>query len=164
MSAPRLRILLDAHVWIDFFVPGRSGSATAIRLVRDAIEANAELFYSSRVLTDLFYEIRRDAAEWVRASSGDMPKQAARLCHDYAWGCIEDLHELASAIGSDDADVQTALKYRSLSEDLEDNLTMAAARRADIDYLVTADRVLLNKATVATLAPQDMLTVLEAGL
>ena len=88
MSAPRLRILLDAHVWIDFFVPGRSGSATAIRLVRDAIEANAELFYSSRVLADLFYEIRRDAAEWVRASSGDMPKQAARLCHDYAWGCI----------------------------------------------------------------------------
>lgn len=164
MSAPQLKILLDSHVWIDFFVPGRSGSATATRLVRSAIEANAELLYSSRVLDDLFYEIRRDAAEWVRASSGDMPKSAARLCHDYAWGCIEDLNDIATAIGSDDADLQTALKLRSLSEDLDDNLMLAAAQRASVDYLVTADRVLLNKATVAALAPQDMLTVLQMGL
>jgi hypothetical protein len=33
-----------------------------------------------------------------------------------------------------------------------------------VDYLVTSDNVMLNKATVAALAPQDMLSVLEAGL
>lgn len=164
MGAANPRIMLDTTVWIDFFVPGRSGSATAMRLVRSAIEAGAELLYISGILSDLFYEVRRDAAEWVRASSGEVSRDAARLCHGYAWGCVEDLHELATAVGTEDADVRRALRYRSLSEDLEDNLVLAAARRADVDYLVTTDRVLLAKATVAALAPQDMLTVLEAGL
>ena len=164
MSTPKPQIMLDTNVWLDVFVPGRNGSATATRLVRDAVEANATLLYSARILTDLFYEIRRDAAEWVRASAGSVSKEAARLCHDYAWSCIEDLHQLAVAVGTDDADVWLSLKYRSLSEDLEDNLVLAAAQRAGVDYLVTSDRVLLSKATVAALAPQDMLTVLEAGL
>lgn len=164
MSASKAQIMLDTNVWLDVFVPGRAGSATATRLVRSAIEANATLLYSARILTDLFYEIRRDAAEWVRASEGSVPKDAARLCHDYAWSCIEDLHQIATAVATDDSDVWMALKYRTLSEDLDDNLMLTAAQRADVDYLVTSDRILLSKATVAALAPQDMLTVLEAGL
>ena len=120
MGAANPRIMLDTTVWIDFFVPGRSGSATAMRLVRSAIEAGAELLYVSGILSDLFYEVRRDAAEWVRASSGEVSRDAARLCHGYAWGCVEDLHELATAVGTEDADVHRALRYRSLSEDLEE--------------------------------------------
>ena len=77
---------------------------------------------------------------------------------------MEDLHELATAVATDDTDVLTALKFRSLSEDLGDNLVLVAAQRAGVDYLVTSDNVMLNKATVAALAPQDMLSVLEAGL
>lgn len=164
MAGRQTQILLDANVWLDFFVPGRLGSGTVSRLVRKAIEANALMLYPSYILEDLFYEIRRDAAEWVRASAGEVSREAARYCHEYAWGCIADLHELASAVPTDDADVWLALKYRSLSEDLEDNLVLAAAQRSAADYLVTTDRVLLNKATVAALAPQDMLTVLEAEL
>ncbi|MBP3893997.1 MAG: PIN domain-containing protein [Atopobiaceae bacterium] len=164
MSVKAPQIMLDTNVWLDVFVPGRAGSATATRLVRSAIEANATLLYSARIITELFYEIRRDAAEWVRASAGSVPKEAARLCHDYAWSCIEDLYQLAVAVGTDNADVQLALRYRTLSEDLDDNLMLTAAQRADVDYLVTSDRILLSKATVAALAPQDMLTVLETGL
>ena len=74
MSTPKPQIMLDTNVWLDVFVPGRNGSATATRLVRDAVEANATLLYSARILTDLFYEIRRDAAEWVRASAGSVSK------------------------------------------------------------------------------------------
>ena len=164
MSATRPQIICDTNVWLDFFLPGRSGSATVVRLVREAIQANAELLYSSRILVDLFYEIRRDAAEWVRGTMGEVTREAARQCHEYAWGCIEDLHELATAVPIDDSDVLQALKYRSLSEDLEDNLILVAAQRMGVDYLVTSDRVLLNKATIAALAPQDMLAVMEAGL
>ena len=164
MAGGQLRIMLDANVWLDFFIPGRASSATASRLIRSAVERNAELLYPSHIIEDLFYEIRRDAAEWTRASAGEVSREAARYCHDYAWGCMEDLHELATAVATDDTDVLTALKFRSLSEDLGDNLVLVAAQRAGVDYLVTSDNVMLNKATVAALAPQDMLSVLEAGL
>ena len=164
MSASQPRILLDDNVWPDFFVPGRYGSATVTRLVRSATGHGAQLLYPARAMADLFLEVRRDAAEWVRASEGEVSKEAARACHDYAWGCMEDLHELAEAVAVDDADVYAALKYRSLSEDLEDNFLLVAAQRAGVDFLVTSDRVLMGKATVVTLTPQDMLTVLESGL
>lgn len=164
MAGQQMQILLDVNVWLDFFVPGRMGSGTVARLVRTAIGANVQMLYPAHILEDLFFEIRRDAAEWVRASAGEVSREAARYCHEYAWGCVTDLHELASAVPTDDADIWLALKYRSLSEDLEDNLVLAAAQRVAVDYLVTTDRVLLNKATVAALAPQDMLTVLEAKL
>lgn len=162
--APQTQILLDANVWLDFFVPGRAGSAAVARLVRKAVETNAQMLYPAYILDDLFYEIRRDAAEWVRASAGEVSREAARYCHEYAWGCITDLRELASAVPTDDGDVWLAIKYRSLSEDLEDNLVLAAAQRSGATYLVTTDPVLLNKATIAALGPQDMLAVLEAGL
>ena len=146
MPGGQLRIMLDANVWLDFFIPGRASSATASRLIRGAVERNAELLYPSHIIEDLFYEIRRDAAEWTRAGAGEVSREAARYCHDYAWGCMEDLHELATAVATDD------------------NLVLVAAQRAGVDYLVTSDNVMLNKATVAALAPQDMLSVLEVGL
>ena len=164
MAGTQLRIMLDANAWLDFFIEGRVGSATASRLVRSAASRNAELFYPSHVIEDLFLEIRRDAVEWVRSSTGEVTRDAARIRHDYAWDCMEDLHELATAVATDDADVLAALRYRSLSENLEDNLVLVAAQRAGADYLVTTDQVLLSKATIAALTPQDMLTVLEAGL
>ena len=40
-------------------------------------------------------------------------------------------------------------------------MVLAAAERAKVDYLVTSDKQLIQKATVAALTPQDMLSVLE---
>ena len=164
MGTRQLAIMLDTSVWLDYFIQGRDGSATAVRLVREAVEHNARLLYPARIMSDLFLEIRRDAASWVRASTDEVSRETARACHDYAWGCMEDLHELAEAVETDEASVEMALRFRSLSEDLEDNFVLVAAQRAAVDYLVTCDRVLLAKATVPALGPQDMMAVLEARL
>lgn len=164
MSGQGIQILLDTGVWLDFFISGRAGSATAIRLVRDAVGRGVRLLYPARAVCDLFYEIRRDAANWVRSSASEVSRDDLRACQDYAWACLEDLREMADAVAVDDSDIWVALRYRTLSEDLEGNFVLAAAQRSGADYLVTTDRVLLAKATVAALAPQDMLKVLESGL
>lgn len=41
-------------------------------------------------------------------------------------------------------------------------MVLAAAQRAEADYLVTSDRALIQRATVAALAPGDMTAVLGA--
>jgi hypothetical protein len=51
---------------------------------------------------------------------------------------------------------------RGLNEDLEDNFVLAAFERAHVDYLVTSDCQLRQKATVPALAPKDMTALLEA--
>lgn len=62
----------------------------------------------------------------------------------------------------DEADLWLACRYRTLTWDLEDNVVLAAAQRAEADYLVTSDRALIQRATVAVLAPGDMTAVLGA--
>ena len=39
---------------------------------------------------------------------------------------------------------------------------MAAAERAEVDFIVTGDKTLIQKATVAAYTPQDALKYLEA--
>ena len=79
-----------------------------------------------------------------------------------AWSCIENMREQAIAIGADESDAWLACKYRPLSEDLEDNFVLAAAERAEVDFIVTGDKTLIQKATVAAYTPQDALKYLEA--
>lgn len=157
-------LLLDANVWLDFYIAGRAGFDVARRFMRSAIEHEAVLMYPTRILADVFYEIRRDAKKWFRADGITVTDVVGRACRDHAWDCVKDMNELAIAVGMDGSDVWLALKLQGLNADLEDNFVLAAAERARADYLVTSDRQLIQKATVAALTPQDMCAVLEAGI
>ena len=46
--------------------------------------------------------------------------------------------------------------------DLEDNLVRAAAKRANVDLVVTWDKGMLAKAVVPTVTPTDALAVMDA--
>jgi predicted nucleic acid-binding protein len=64
----------------------------------------------------------------------------------------------------DEADMWLARKYRAVHEDLEDNFVLAAADRAQVDYLVSSDVRLLRKARVPAVAPAELLRILEASI
>ena len=74
---------------------------------------------------------------------------------------MDTLRDGATAVGADESDAWLACKYRKINWDLEDNMVLAAAKRAGADYLVTNDRVLISKANVAALRPADMTALLE---
>lgn len=153
-------LLLDTNVWIDAFVPTRSRHQLVRKLLRNAIERDAKLLYPVRILPDVFYQVAAEAKRWWRQGGGELTQAQAEACHSHAWECVNDMHELATAVGADEADVWLALKYRTLHEDVEDNFVLAAAQRAHANYLVTSDMRLITKAPVAALTPQDMLAVL----
>ena len=58
--------------------------------------------------------------------------------------------------------VWLACKYRQVHDDFEDDLLIAAAQRAQADYLVTNDERLLKHAPVAALSARDALAALRA--
>ena len=60
--------------------------------------------------------------------------------------------------------IARAEKGSLTQSDLEDNLVVAAAQRADATYLVTNDEALIKHAPVAALAPADALALLKATL
>jgi predicted nucleic acid-binding protein len=69
--------------------------------------------------------------------------------------------EVGAPVGADVSDVWIAQHLRDMHPDFEDDMVLAAARRAGVDYLVTSDRQLIQKADVVALTPEDMLTVLR---
>ena len=71
------------------------------------------------------------------------------------------MREIATAVGADDSDLWLACKYKPTLGDLEDNLVLAAAERAQVDFIVTGDEQLICKSTRNVYMPADALSFLS---
>lgn len=164
MIEGKATILVDSNVWIDAFVPMAKGHEEARRFLLAAQLANQALLYPAHCMADVFYKVRAHFKHWMKGTTLWIGQESAAACRDLAWDCVKDMDTVATAVGLDGSDVWMALKLQGLNADLEDNLVLAAAERAHADYLVTSDRQLIHKSTVAALTPQDMRAVIEAGI
>jgi predicted nucleic acid-binding protein len=97
----------------------------------------------------------------IRAEKGGVRDADAASARAFAWGCLQNMRDFATAVGVDEADLWLASKYRSVSSDFEDNVLIAAAQRANADYLVTWDAALLRTPIVRTATPLEMLALID---
>jgi len=100
----------------------------------------------------------------VRSETGRLTEADALAIQRLAWGVIDNMQEVGTAVGIDLSDIWLASKWRRVDSDLEDNLVRAAARRAKVDLLVTWDKGVLSKALVPTLTPADAMLEMESWL
>ena len=153
-------ILIDTNVWLDNCLCDRPGSK-ASREFLDLARANgAQLTYAVHCLADFFFLVQNHLKREVR-KNGPLTDANALAINKIAWSCVDNLRETATAIAADESDAWRACKYRSLSNDLEDNFVLAAAERANVDFIVTNDQQLLRKATVKAYTPEDATLVLQ---
>ena len=121
-----------------------------------------DLLYPVHIIPDVFYLAFIDVKRLLRGQGSDeLVAQAARTT---AWEYVNSMREIATAVAADNSDVWLASKWESLHGDIEDNLVLAAAKRAQADYVVTSDRQLLSHAAlagVAAISPEDMRAVLQ---
>ena len=157
----QLSLLLDTNVWLDYYLPWRSGYATAQQLIVGAFEQSQTLAYAVPSIKDVFYMTAAEYKRAERAATGELSESAARAAVAAAWGCVNNLQEIACAVPLDHTDVWVASKQRVLHGDFEDDLVIAAAMRGGVDYLVTNDEMLLRHCPVAALSASDMCKLLE---
>lgn len=154
-------LLLDTCVWLDNYLGNRPGSAAARALVTSALERGITLLYAVAAVKDVHYIVAQTLKR-ERQARGEATTEANSLADDrVAWACIENMGEIATAIGADASDVWLAEKYRALHRDIEDNLVVAAAQRAKADILVTDDLDLIRHAPVCAMTPEDTLKLVE---
>lgn len=162
MSAESPVLLLDANVWITFYLGDRPGHEEVCDLLTRAVERGCELMYPLCASKDLFYVMARDFKMRYRAEhDGALSESAAGAARATAWGCVDHLAELATAVPCDHTDVWLAGKQRKLHGDYEDDLVISAAIRSGADLLVTYDEQLRAHATVATATPSMAISWLE---
>ena len=155
-------VLLDVDVWLDNYLPDRPAGADSRLMLDWLIEHDVAISYPITAPATLFYLIQQAMKQASRIENGSLNQSDVQSINETAWACIENMAEIGVPVGADASDFWIARKYRAIHADLEDNLVLAAAERAQADYLVTSDKSLLGKSTVPALSPHDFIQVVCA--
>lgn len=158
-----LRLLVDCNVWVDSYLVPRKRHEESLAFINEALEAGSTLLYGASKLETLFYVIRADAKRIILGQKDRLSEQDADFALQFAWGCVNNIYDIATAVGLDQGDLWLARKYRVYHPDLEDNVLLAAVERTRADYLVTWDEKLLRDAAalVRAVTPTTMRAVLQ---
>lgn len=160
MSGAPLKIMVDANVWVDSFCVDHVESLAARAFIGQATETGALLFFPVHIAKDVLYVVQHELKRSVLASGGALDEASASAIGDAALAFVRNMTENATAVGADASDLWLADKYLTLHCDYEDNLVLAACKRAQVDYLVTNDRKLLEHADLAAKTPRQMMPIL----
>ncbi|MEE1273356.1 MAG: PIN domain-containing protein [Olegusella sp.] len=161
MSEKPHLLILDTNIWIEAYLGWRKGHKEANELIAFARNHGIELAYAITTVKDVYYLIGADLKWKERKEKGALSQEAADAIAEISWAVTINMNEVATPIGMDLADVWMARKLRSIHNDLEDNLVIAAGERANADYIVTSDAKLLANPHVHVLTAADMLTHLQ---
>ena len=159
--ADGLSLLVDSCVWVDSYLGDHPRHDESLAFLSKARECGATLLYGASKLETMFYILSAEMKRIVKADKGDVSEADAHAARAFAWGCIENIRELGTAVGVDTADLWLASKYRSIGGDFEDNVLLAAAKRSNAGFIVTWDRVLCTTPVAKVATPADMLAVLD---
>ena len=94
-----------------------------------------------------------------RENRETVDEEKACLIEEAAWKCSLNMQEISTLVPVDCSDLWFTQRFHSINGDFGDDLVLAAARHSRADYLVTSDRKLLRKSSVAALSPEDMLAL-----
>lgn len=158
-----MNLLLDTNIWIDYYVGDRPGHQHAYEFVEAAITSGHNLCYAVTSSRDVFFNVVMSAKRRHRlAQDGKLTEGQAHAAASLGWACLEHMADTATAIGCDASDVWVAHRYRDLHVDYEDNLVIAAAQRATVDFLVTGDKQLLQHCPIASMDASSMTRYLKS--
>lgn len=161
MEARQITMLVDTNIWLDNFIPDRPLAEDSRRLLTYGLRQDVSILYPLRALNDVFWQVTRDRKSWAIKEYGKLTEAFARAINSEAWDCVKSMIEIGCPVGADISDVYVAQHLQGIHSDFEDDMVIAAAKRAGVDYIVTSDKKLIQKSIVPTLTPQDMLAVLR---
>ena len=153
------KLLLDTNVWLDYFIDRSSLHDQANALVRSCIAKDVVLMAALPSLKDCFFLVSLELKRIERSQRGMVSEQAANAIRKVAWSCVTSMRKLAYVVPADDTDVVEAAIMRTAHPDFEDNLVVAAALRAQADYLVTSDKSLARHAPIECLSLDEALAI-----
>ena len=160
----KLKYLVDTNVWIDLYVESRPCHDAADAFIKASVSSPVGLHHAVTTEKDVFFILAQSYKRDERAHG--CPTEA--MCNaiaETAWACTEHMERLSTPVGQDLFDLRLAHGFRFAHDDLEDNLILAAAKRAEVNAVVTSDKRLIAHATavaVPALTPQQALDLINA--
>lgn len=161
MAKKSPNIFVDTNVWLDYYLAERQYHVLACQLIDYAVAHEVVVYSCIPSLKDLYFLYQRQRKREVREVSGDILPEQARVITSHAWQIIREVRQIATFVTLDAIDIDYAIALQRIHNDFEDNLILAASRRAYADYLVTNDTKLRNHSPILAFDSKAALAALE---
>lgn len=155
------KVLLDTNVWLDYHCGRDLEDRTAFRVLDGLLSESHQILITPMILKDVYYLIGSVLKRGIRAGEQGVSTETATAINEIAWGCIQQMLEIAEVVDIGVQDCRQAVTFRSVREDFEDNLMLACAQTAAVDYFVTSDKRLLAHAKPACISPKEMIEIMN---
>ena len=162
MTQARPIILVDTNIWVDNYLSGRPQAQESRRFLDEAYMRGVQLAYPAHCIKDVFFLIQ-SGLKRLKHEQGAVTEGDEIAIRSIAWECIRNMRDFACAVTADESDIWIACRHCALTEDLEDNLVIAAAQRAQARLLVTNDEYLLKHSPVPALSAANARTFMAEG-
>ena len=133
-----MRVLFDTNIILDVLLDRQPWAAEGRRLWTAARDGQFEAFVTASSLTDLFYLSRRHSGR--------------ERAWDVVRSCLDDLYVIGVSI----IELRSALNRPGI--DFEDNLQIACAESAVLDFIITRDHAGLVSGTIPVLTTAEFLS------
>ena len=156
------KVMLDTNVVVDYLMGREPGCSDCAKLIAMHAACELAVYVAALALKDAYYLVSMQLKRMERKASGSLSEGMAQAANEVAWSCVRQLVENMVVVPTGRAECLHALVFRSVHDDFEDDLIVATARSADVDYLVTNDQGLLKHAPIACLSSADAAALLES--
>ena len=155
------RIMLDTNVLVDYYLGREPGCDACTRIIDLCLGTHA-LYAAAVSLKDVYYLVASTLKRAQRLERGTLTEGDARACAEVAWGCVRHAVDTFLIANTGRGECLDAFVCRSVHNDFEDNLVLAAARSVEADILATGDERLALHSPIGAMSPQDLASLLEA--
>lgn len=150
MTRKKASLLVDTNVWLDYFL-GRKGAQSAARFLGKTLENDDVLVTTTSITKDVFYLIGASLKRRTVADGGVNSGRNAKAINEIAWQCLSTIQGMAIVLNQGFEQHLEAMVLRDANSDYEDDILVATAQSADVDFIVTSDERLLKSSPVAAI-------------
>jgi predicted nucleic acid-binding protein len=158
------KIMLDTNVVVDYLLGREPGCSDCAKILAMHAAAEVVACVSALTLKDAYYLVSMQLKRMERQASGNLSEHRAQAANEIAWACVRQLVENTVTLPTGRAESLYALVLRPLHGDFEDDLVVATALGANVDYLVSNDERLVGHSPIACLTSSDARALLESEL
>ena len=116
-------------------------------------------FTTPGILKDVFFLIGVSLKGWTRAAGEKVTEESALAVNEISWACLSQIQGMSIVLNLGFAEHLEASALRSKNPDYEDNLLLATAQNAKVDYIITKSKGLLANDVVSAITPAEYVTM-----
>lgn len=154
MTKKKASLLVDTSVWLDYFL-GRKGAQSAAKFLGKSLENDDVIVTSTSITKDVFYLIGASLKRRAIADGKADFESNAKAVNEIAWQCLSTIQGMAVVLNQGFEQHLEAMVLRDANSDYEDDLLVATAQSADIDFIVTSDDRLLKSSPIPAITAEE---------